>query len=153
MYWVTPRHLAGDDDAIADHVGAAPSTVGWRMWPTARNTLLYVSPNKLCGAEWVRAACSFERGDLPVAWQISARSHPAGALPEWNAYMRVPSPWSEGRLTVIRPRLIGTEERADRSEAGGGRPKTSGRFRAGRSAKVPPGRLQPDRTSHPRPSP
>ncbi|MBP2582241.1 hypothetical protein J3A78_002719 [Streptomyces sp. PvR006] len=56
------------------------------MWPTARDTLLYTSPNGLCGAEWARAACSFERGDLPVAWQIAARSHSGSTLPEWNAY-------------------------------------------------------------------
>ncbi|MFF8509840.1 DUF317 domain-containing protein [Streptomyces sp. NPDC015492] len=85
-YWVTPRHLAGDDDALADQVGAALAAAGWRMWPTARDTLLYMSPNGLCGAEWTRAACSFELGDLPVAWQMSARSHPGSALPEWNAY-------------------------------------------------------------------
>ncbi|MYV70566.1 DUF317 domain-containing protein [Streptomyces sp. SID2131] len=85
-HWVTPRHLAGDDDALADQVGAALAAAGWRMWPTARDTLLYTSPNGLCGAEWTRAACSFERGDLPVSWQISARPHSSSALPEWNAY-------------------------------------------------------------------
>ncbi|MGW0962457.1 DUF317 domain-containing protein [Streptomyces gelaticus] len=56
------------------------------MWPTARDTLLCTSPNGSCGAEWTRAACSFELGDLPVAWQVSARSHPASALAGWNAY-------------------------------------------------------------------
>ncbi|WP_430381569.1 DUF317 domain-containing protein [Streptomyces fradiae] len=86
MYWVTPRYLAGDDESLADQVDAALSSAGWRMWPTARDTLLYTSPNGLCGAEWTRAACSFELGDLPVAWQISARSHPGSGLPEWNAY-------------------------------------------------------------------
>ncbi|WP_086826754.1 DUF317 domain-containing protein [Streptomyces sp. NRRL B-24572] len=85
-YRGTPRHLAGDDEALADQVGAALAAAGWRMWPTARDTLLYTSPNGLCGAEWTRAACSFELGDLPVAWQISARSHPSSTLPEWNAY-------------------------------------------------------------------
>ncbi len=85
-YWVTPRHLAGDDESLADQVAATLSSAGWRMWPTARDTLLYTSPNGLCGAEWTRAACSFELGDLPVAWQISARSHPDSGLPEWNAY-------------------------------------------------------------------
>ncbi|QES06165.1 DUF317 domain-containing protein [Streptomyces venezuelae] len=56
------------------------------MWPTARDTFLYTSPTGLCGAEWTRAACSFELGDLPVAWQVSARTRPDSALPEWNAY-------------------------------------------------------------------
>ncbi|MEU7031681.1 DUF317 domain-containing protein [Streptomyces sp. NPDC046275] len=85
-YWVTPRHLAGDDDALADQVGAALAAADWRMWPTARDTFLYTSPTGLCGAEWTRAACSFELGDLPVAWQVSARTRPDSALPEWNAY-------------------------------------------------------------------
>ncbi|MET8740789.1 DUF317 domain-containing protein [Streptomyces sp. NPDC004728] len=86
MYWVTPRHLAGDDEALADQVGAVLSSVGWRMWPTARDTFLYTSPDGLRGAEWTRAACSFELGDLPVAWQVSARTRPTSALAEWNAY-------------------------------------------------------------------
>ncbi|WP_405872815.1 DUF317 domain-containing protein [Streptomyces zaomyceticus] len=85
-YWVTPRHLAGDDDALADRVGAALLVADWWMWPTARDTLLYVSPSGLCGAEWTRAACPFELGDLPVAWQVSSRSHSTSALPEWKAY-------------------------------------------------------------------
>ncbi|WP_308433060.1 DUF317 domain-containing protein [Streptomyces tanashiensis] len=85
-YWVAPRRLAGDDDALADQVGAALTSAGWRMWPTVCDTLLYGSRNELCGAEWTRAACPFELSDLPVAWQVSARSHPASALPEWNAY-------------------------------------------------------------------
>lgn len=93
LYWVTPRHLAGDDDALADQVGAVLASAGWRMWPTARDTLLYVSPNELCGAEWTRAACPFELGDLPVAWQISVRSHPTSALAEWNAHFTAGIPY------------------------------------------------------------
>ncbi|MFD9715833.1 DUF317 domain-containing protein [Streptomyces sp. NPDC059076] len=83
---MSPRHLAGDDDALADLVGAALTSAGWRMWPTARQTLLYVSPDGLRGAEWVHASYPFALGGLPVAWQITARSHPASALREWNAY-------------------------------------------------------------------
>lgn len=45
IYWVSPRHLAGDGQSLADRVGAALSSAGWRMWPTARDTLLYTSPN------------------------------------------------------------------------------------------------------------
>ncbi|MER6460472.1 hypothetical protein ABT278_08380 [Streptomyces sp. NPDC001228] len=40
-----------------------------------RSPLLHVSPNGLWGAEWVLAAYPFELGGLPVAWQLSARSH------------------------------------------------------------------------------
>jgi hypothetical protein len=57
-YWVTPRHLAGDDDALADQVGAVLAAAGWRRWPTARDTLLYANPHGLFGGEWTRAACS-----------------------------------------------------------------------------------------------
>lgn len=86
MYWVTPRHLAGDDDALAERIGDTLSGLGWRMWPTSRNTLLYMSPDGLRGAEWILAAYPFELGGLPVAWQLSARPHTASAMTEWNAY-------------------------------------------------------------------
>ncbi|OKJ31534.1 DUF317 domain-containing protein [Streptomyces sp. CB01580] len=86
VYWVTPRHLAGDDSALAEKVGDALTDLGWRMWPTARNTLLYVSPDGLCGAEWILAAYPFKLGGLPVAWQLSHRPHGADVMTEWNAY-------------------------------------------------------------------
>ncbi|MFI1890261.1 DUF317 domain-containing protein [Streptomyces jumonjinensis] len=91
-FWVTPRHLAGDDGTLADQIGATLTGAGWRMWPTSRSTLLYVSPDDLCGAEWVGASYPFELGGLPVAWQITARSHPASALREWNAYFTGDTP-------------------------------------------------------------
>ncbi|WP_318294890.1 DUF317 domain-containing protein [Streptomyces bacillaris] len=56
------------------------------MWPTSRNTLLFVSPDGLCGAEWILSAYPFSLGGLPVAWQLSARPHAASAMTEWNAY-------------------------------------------------------------------
>ncbi|MFI1929276.1 DUF317 domain-containing protein [Streptomyces sp. NPDC020330] len=86
MYWVTPRHLAGDDGALAERIGDTLTGLGWNMWPTSRNTLLYVSPDGLRGAEWILAAYPFELGGLPVAWQLSARPDAASALTEWNAY-------------------------------------------------------------------
>ncbi|MEU0948869.1 DUF317 domain-containing protein [Streptomyces canus] len=93
MYWVTPRHLAGDDDALAERIDDTLSDLGWRMWPTSRQTLLYVSPDGLCGAEWVLAAYPFELGGLPVAWQLSARSHAASVITEWNAYFTAGVPY------------------------------------------------------------
>lgn len=48
-YWVAPRHLAGDDDTLVERIDDAFVDLGWRMWPTARHTLLYVSNNGLCG--------------------------------------------------------------------------------------------------------
>ncbi|HKR48137.1 MAG TPA: DUF317 domain-containing protein [Pseudonocardiaceae bacterium] len=93
MYWVTPRHLAGDDGALAERIGDTLAGLGWRMWPTARNTLLYVSPDVLCGAEWILAAYPFELGGLPVAWQLSARSHATSVIAEWNAYFTTGVPY------------------------------------------------------------
>ncbi|MEV6940770.1 DUF317 domain-containing protein [Streptomyces sp. NPDC051172] len=86
MYWVTPRHLAGDDDALAERIGDALVGLGWRMWPTSRHSLLYVSPDGLRGAEWILATYPFELGGLPVAWQLSARSCAMSVMAEWNAY-------------------------------------------------------------------
>lgn len=86
MYWVTPRHLAGDDGALGERIGDLLTGLGWRLWPTSRHTLLYVSPDELRGAEWILASYPFELGGLPVAWQLSARPHAASALTEWNAY-------------------------------------------------------------------
>ncbi|MEV5876988.1 DUF317 domain-containing protein [Streptomyces sp. NPDC052101] len=93
MYWVTPRHLAGDDDALAERIGDTLASLGWRMWPTARHTLLYVSPDGLCGAEWILAAHPFELGGLPVAWQLSARAHADSVMPTWNAYFTTGVPY------------------------------------------------------------
>lgn len=93
LYWVSPRHLAGDDNALAEQVGTTLTGLGWRMWPTSRNTLLYVSPDELCGAEWILAAYPFELGGLPVAWQLSARSDATSAMPAWNAYFTAGVPY------------------------------------------------------------
>jgi hypothetical protein len=90
--WVTPRHLAGDDGVLAEQIGATLTGAGWRNWPTSRSTLLYVSPDGLRGAEWILAADSFQLGGLPVAWQISARTHSASAMTEWNAYFTTGTP-------------------------------------------------------------
>ncbi|MFH9755712.1 DUF317 domain-containing protein [Streptomyces griseus] len=93
MYWVTPRHLAGDDGALAEQIGDTLVGLGWRMWPTSRNTLLYVSPDGLCGAEWILASYPFSLGGLPVAWQLSTRPHGASAMTEWNAYFTAGVPY------------------------------------------------------------
>lgn len=93
VYWVTPRHLAGDDDVLAERIGDALSGLGWRMWPTSRHTLLYVSPDGLCGAEWILAAYPFELGGLPVALQLSARPHATSVMTEWNAYFTTGVPY------------------------------------------------------------
>ncbi|WP_341846334.1 DUF317 domain-containing protein [Streptomyces regalis] len=86
VYWVTPRHLAGDDGELTERIGDTLTGLGWRVWPTSRHTLLYVSRDELRGAEWILASCPFELGGLPVALQLSARTHAASAMTEWNAY-------------------------------------------------------------------
>ncbi|WP_371749024.1 DUF317 domain-containing protein [Streptomyces sp. NBC_00280] len=93
MYWVTPRHLAGDDDALAERIGDTLVGLGWRMWPTVRHTLLYLSPDGLCGAEWTLAAYPFELGGLPVAWQLSVRRYGTSVMAEWNAYFTTGVPF------------------------------------------------------------
>ncbi|MDX3567860.1 DUF317 domain-containing protein [Streptomyces sp. ID05-47C] len=93
MYWVTPRHLAGDDGVLAERIGDTLAGLCWRLWPTARHTLLYVSPDGLCGAEWILAAYPFELGGLPVAWQLSARPHATSVMTERNAYFTTGVPY------------------------------------------------------------
>ncbi|MFB7935444.1 DUF317 domain-containing protein, partial [Streptomyces sp. NPDC056039] len=93
VYWVTPRHLAGDDSVLAEQVGDALTALDWRVWPTARSTLLYVSPDGSCGAEWLLASNPFQLAGLPVAWQVSARSRTDSVMVEWNAYFTVGVPF------------------------------------------------------------
>ncbi|MDI3417288.1 DUF317 domain-containing protein [Streptomyces luteolus] len=92
VYRVSPRHLAGDDGALAERVGETLAGLGWWVWPTARDSLLYVSPDGQCGAEWLLASYPFELGGLPVAWQVSARSETGSVMVEWNAYFTVGVP-------------------------------------------------------------
>jgi len=93
VYWVSPRHLAGDDGTLAERIGDTLADLDWRMWPTSRHTLLYVSPDELRGAEWILAAYPFELGGLPVAWQLSARPHADSVMTEWNAYFTTGVPY------------------------------------------------------------
>ncbi|MFG3364257.1 DUF317 domain-containing protein [Streptomyces sp. NPDC048156] len=93
MYWVTPRHLAGDDGALAEQVSDVLTAIDWRVWPTARNTLLHLSPDGSCGAEWLLASNPFQLGGLPVAWQVSARSRTDSVMVEWNAYFTIGVPY------------------------------------------------------------
>ncbi|MER7908200.1 DUF317 domain-containing protein [Streptomyces sp. NPDC096068] len=108
------------------------------MWPTARDTLLYASPNGLCGGEWTRAARPFERGDLPVAWQISARPRPGSTLSEWNAYLTTDVPHE---APAGFPLALGARTEADRSEAGRRVARNFGKFSGKPAARD---RLRPD---------
>ncbi|MFB7781390.1 DUF317 domain-containing protein [Streptomyces vinaceus] len=107
-YWVTPRHLAGDDGVLADRICDTLAESGWTSWTTARSTLLLLSTNGLCGAEWIRTDHAFLLGGLPVAWQISARTHRGDALAEWNAYFTPGTP-----PEAVADFLLAVEARTD----------------------------------------
>lgn len=108
MCWVTPRHLAGDDGELAEQIGGTLTGLGWRMWPTSRHTLLYVSPDELLGVEWILASHPFELGGLPIALQLSARTHATSAMTEWNAYFTTGVPYEalSDLLTALDDRAI-----------------------------------------------
>ncbi|MFI7018658.1 DUF317 domain-containing protein [Streptomyces sp. NPDC050164] len=51
-----------------------------------------MSPDELCGVEWILASSPFELGGLPVVPQLSARSHADSGMSEWNAYFTLGVP-------------------------------------------------------------
>ncbi|MFD4377675.1 DUF317 domain-containing protein [Streptomyces sp. NPDC058486] len=103
-----PRHLAGDDDELADRVADVLAEAGWSTWTTARSTLLHLSPRGLAGAEWVRGSHDFLLSDLQVAWHVSARQHPASAVMDWTACFTNGTP-----PEAIADFLLATEARTD----------------------------------------
>ncbi|WP_191869154.1 DUF317 domain-containing protein [Streptomyces virginiae] len=122
-YWVTPRHLAGDDDLLADQVGSHLTAAGWtsltlvrgRREPdesddarqVLRSTVLYVAADALSWAQWVLADEPILLGDQPVAWTVSARATPE-SLPQWNAYFSAGTPHE-----VVTDFLLALENRPD----------------------------------------
>ncbi|MEU4949867.1 DUF317 domain-containing protein [Streptomyces lavendulae] len=107
-YWVTPRHLAGDDGILADRITGLLTEAGWTSWTTARSTWLFLSPGRLCGAEWILTDNLFHLGNLPVAWQVSARPAADSALAEWNAYFTAGTPHE-----AVADFLLAVEARTD----------------------------------------
>ncbi|WP_432184242.1 DUF317 domain-containing protein [Streptomyces tendae] len=101
-YWVGPRHLAGDDGRPYDAVADTLAGLGWtsltlirgRREPdeapedrhVLRSIVLHISPDSLRWAQWVLPDEPFHLGNLPTAWQVSARSDLAGPLAQWSAY-------------------------------------------------------------------
>ncbi|TXL83935.1 DUF317 domain-containing protein [Streptomyces sp. IB2014 016-6] len=101
-YWVGPRHLAGDDARLYDSVADTLAGLGWtsltivrgRQEPdempedrqVLRSTVLHISPDTLRWAQWVLADEPFLLGELPVAWQVCARTDPGSPLAAWSAY-------------------------------------------------------------------
>ncbi|MEV7064336.1 DUF317 domain-containing protein [Streptomyces collinus] len=101
-FWVGPRHLAGDDGRLYDVVADALAGLGWtsltivrgRHEPdeapedrqVLRSTVLHISPDALRWAQWGLADEPFNLGELPIAWQISARAEASSPLAQWSAY-------------------------------------------------------------------
>ncbi|MEW2620921.1 DUF317 domain-containing protein [Streptomyces sp. NPDC048106] len=101
-FWVGPRHLAGDDGRLYDIVADTLAGLGWtnltivrgRQEPdeapedrqVLRSTVLHISPDALRWAQWVLPDEPFHLGDLPIAWQISARAEASSPLAQWSAY-------------------------------------------------------------------
>ncbi|MCZ4103554.1 DUF317 domain-containing protein [Streptomyces sp. H39-C1] len=101
-YWVGPRHLAGDDGRFYDAVADALAGLGWTSLTIVRgrreldeaegdrqvlrSTVLHISPDTLRWAQWVLADEPFYLGDLPIAWQVSARADTSSPLAAWSAY-------------------------------------------------------------------
>ncbi|MFF0723755.1 DUF317 domain-containing protein [Streptomyces sp. NPDC004134] len=120
-YWVGPRHLAGDDGRLYDTVADAFGSLGWtsltivrgRQEPDEepedrqilRSTVLHISPDSRCWAQWVLADEPFHLGDLPIAWQVSARTDTSSPA-EWSAYFTtgVPGEAVADFLTALNAR-------------------------------------------------
>jgi hypothetical protein len=102
LYWVGPRHLAGDDGRLYDTVAETLTGLGWtsltivrgRQEPdeepedrqVVRSTVLHISPDTLRWAQWCLADEPFRLGELPIAWQVSARPDAGSPLAQWSAY-------------------------------------------------------------------
>ncbi|MFJ6783630.1 DUF317 domain-containing protein [Streptomyces yangpuensis] len=85
--WASPRHLAGDDGDLAEAVGHTLTGAGWSCWTTAHKSFFHSSPDQLRSAEWVLAdPLTTGLGDLPIAWEISAREAPDHGIAAWTAY-------------------------------------------------------------------
>ncbi|MET9664904.1 DUF317 domain-containing protein [Streptomyces sp. NPDC006475] len=107
-FWVGPRHLAGDDGRLYDAVADTLSGLGWtsltiirgRHEPdeapedrkVLRSTVLHISPDALRWAQWGLADEPFHLGDLPIAWQISARADTSSPLASWSSYFTTDVP-------------------------------------------------------------
>ncbi|MGW3867717.1 DUF317 domain-containing protein [Streptomyces sp. NPDC005047] len=101
-FWVGPRHLTGDDGRLYDAVADTLASLGWtsltivrgRHEPdeaqedrqVLRSTVLHISPDTLRWAQWCLADEPFHLGELPIAWQISAREDASSPLAHWSAY-------------------------------------------------------------------
>ncbi|MGW0708962.1 DUF317 domain-containing protein [Streptomyces sp. NPDC002643] len=101
VYWVGPRHLAGDDGRLYDAVADTLAGLGWtsltivrgRQEPdeapedrqVLRSTVIHISPDALRWAQWVLPDEPFRLGGLPIAWQVCAREDATAPLAQWSA--------------------------------------------------------------------
>ncbi|WP_435599843.1 DUF317 domain-containing protein [Streptomyces sp. C10-9-1] len=101
-FWVGPRHLAGDDGSLYDTVADTLAGLGWASLTVVRgrhepdeayedrqvlrSTVLHISPDRLRWAQWSLADEPFYLGELPIAWQVSARAEMSSPLAGWSAY-------------------------------------------------------------------
>lgn len=101
-YWVSPRHLAGDDCRLYDAVADSLADVGWtsltvirgqreldeplEKHQVLRSTVLHISPDALQWVQWMLPDEPFHLGGLPIAWQVSARSDVSSPIADWSAY-------------------------------------------------------------------
>ncbi len=53
---------------------------------------MHVSPDALGWAQWTLADEPFHLGDLPIAWQVSARADTSTPLASWSAYFTTDVP-------------------------------------------------------------
>lgn len=134
VYAVGPRHLAGDDGCLYDAVADALGGLGWKSLTTVRgrrepdeapedrqvlrSTVLHISPDSLRWAQWLLADEPFHLGDLPIAWQVSARTD-TSSLAEWSAYFTTGVPGeavadfltalaahTQPAVPLVRPELV-----------------------------------------------
>ncbi|MFE9297865.1 DUF317 domain-containing protein [Streptomyces niveus] len=122
-FWAGPRYLAGDDGQLYETVAHALTRLDWtnltivrgRQEPdeapqdrqVLRSTVLHISPDTLRWAQWVLADEPFLLGELPVAWQISARADTNSPLAKWSAYFTPDVPGE-----AVADFLIGLGDRA-----------------------------------------
>ncbi|MEV6007304.1 DUF317 domain-containing protein [Streptomyces sp. NPDC051976] len=101
-FWVGPRHLAGDDGRLYDVVADVLASLGWTSLTIVRgrrerdetpedhqvlrSTVLHISPDALRWAQWGLADEPFHLGELPIAWQISARAEASSPIAQWSSY-------------------------------------------------------------------
>lgn len=119
-YWVGPRHLAGDDGRLYGSVVETLGRLGWtsltivrgRQEPdevpedreVLRSTVLHISPDSLRWAQWVLPDEPFHLGNLPIAWQVSARTDLSSPLAHWSAYFTPRGPGGDPRRLPCRAR-------------------------------------------------